>query len=73
MLDIKFSNQEKGLGYKVVNNGPMKHIKRIVGNDYLEPLRVYEGKHSFSKINEGYSLAKNYTIENFLNALKKKL
>ena len=38
-----FTTQEQAVGYRSINVGPLNHIKRIVGNDYLTPLRTYGG------------------------------
>lgn len=38
-----FSSQERALGYKTINVGPMNQILRLIGNDHLLPLRTYEG------------------------------
>lgn len=38
-----FSSQERALGYRTLAVGPMNQILRIVGNDYLTPLRTYGG------------------------------
>ncbi len=38
-----FSSQERALGYRTLNVSPMNQILRLIGNDYLSPLRTYEG------------------------------
>lgn len=36
-----FSSQEKALGFETLTVGPLNQILRIIGNDYLFPLRTY--------------------------------
>lgn len=38
-----FSSQERALGYRTLSVGPLNQILRLVGNDYLTPLRTYGG------------------------------
>ena len=38
-----FSSQERALGYRTLSVGPLNKINRIIGNDYLTPLRTYGG------------------------------
>ena len=76
-FDKKFTSQEASLGYRVINIGPINHIKRVIGNDYLEPFRVYGGKYSISEaLQEEYDLLKLKKKDNFLtkyiNASRKK-
>ena len=51
-FEKKLTSQESSLGYKVLCAGPINHIKRIIGNDYLQPFRVYGGKAGISAINK---------------------
>jgi hypothetical protein len=41
--ETNFSSQERALGYKTINVSPMNQILRLIGNDYLSPLRTYDG------------------------------
>ena len=41
--ETAFSSQERALGYRTLSVGPMNQILRLVGNDYLTPLRTYGG------------------------------
>jgi ectoine hydroxylase-related dioxygenase (phytanoyl-CoA dioxygenase family) len=41
--ETDFSSQERALGYKTINVSPMNQILRLIGNDYLSPLRTYDG------------------------------
>jgi ectoine hydroxylase-related dioxygenase (phytanoyl-CoA dioxygenase family) len=41
--ESEFSSQERALGYRTLTVGPMNQIKRMIGNDYLTPLRTYGG------------------------------
>jgi hypothetical protein len=41
--ETPFSSQERALGYKTLNVSPMNQILRLIGNDYLSPLRTYDG------------------------------
>lgn len=41
--ETPFSSQERSLGYRVLSVGPMNQIRRLIGNDYLTPLRTYGG------------------------------
>ncbi len=41
--ETPFSSQERGLGYRPLSIGPMNQIRRLIGNDYLTPLRTYGG------------------------------
>ena len=38
-----FSSQERALGYRTVNVGPLNQILRLIGNDYLTPFRTEGG------------------------------
>lgn len=38
-----FSSQERSLGYRTLSVGPLNQILRLIGNDYLTPLRTYGG------------------------------
>ena len=42
--ETAFSSQERALGYRTLSVGPMNQILRLIGNDYLTPLRTYGGK-----------------------------
>ena len=44
-----FSSQERALGYKTISVGPSNAIKRFIGNDGLQPFRVYGGSASIDK------------------------
>ena len=76
-FEKNFSSQEKSTGYKVINIGPINHIKRVIGNDYLQPLRIYEGKQNVSlTIQDDYPLLKENNkndelIKKYLKASKK--
>ena len=48
-LNKKFTSQEISLGYKVVSLGPINHITRIIGNDYLSPFRILGGPAKISE------------------------
>jgi ectoine hydroxylase-related dioxygenase (phytanoyl-CoA dioxygenase family) len=39
--ETEFSSQERALGYTALSVGPLNQIKRLIGNDYLYPLRTY--------------------------------
>ncbi len=41
--ESSFSSQERALGYRTLAVGPMNQVLRIVGNDYLLPLRTEGG------------------------------
>ena len=41
--DSAFTSQERSLGHKTLTVGPMNHITRLVGNDYLSPFRTLGG------------------------------
>ena len=72
-----FSSQEKSLGYRVINIGPINHIKRVIGNDYLQPLRVYDGAANISlALQDSYDLLKennseDISIKKFYDLIKK--
>jgi len=51
-FEKQLTSQESSLGYKVLCAGPINHIKRIIGNDYLLPFRVLGGKAGISAINK---------------------
>ncbi len=38
-----FSSQERSLGYRCLSVGPLNQVLRLIGNDYLTPLRTYGG------------------------------
>lgn len=42
--ETPFSSQERALGYRPLSVGPMNQILRMIGNDYLTPLRTYGGE-----------------------------
>lgn len=39
----EFTTQEKALGYRPLTVGPLNQVLRLIGNDYLTPLRTYGG------------------------------
>ena len=41
--ETAFSSQERALGYRTVNVGPMNQVLRLIGNDYLTPFRTSGG------------------------------
>jgi len=41
--ETPFSSQERSLGYRCINTGPLNTIKRYIGNDQLYPFRLYGG------------------------------
>ena len=41
--ETPFSSQERALGYRTLRVGVMNQILRLVGNDFLTPLRTYGG------------------------------
>ena len=47
--ETPFSSQERALGYRTISVGPMNQILRLVGNDYLTPLRTYGGRVAIDK------------------------
>lgn len=47
--ETPFSSQERALGYRTLSVGPMNQILRLVGNDYLTPLRTYGGTVAIDK------------------------
>lgn len=47
--ETAFSSQERALGYRTLSVGPMNQIMRLIGNDYLTPLRTYGGSVSIDK------------------------
>jgi len=47
--ETSFSSQERALGYRTISVGPMNQILRLIGNDYLTPLRTYGGKVAIDK------------------------
>lgn len=65
--ETQFSSQERALGYRALNVGPMNQINRLIGNDYLTPFRTYGGfvgidrrlgaiyEHSNYQVNRDYS------------------
>ena len=56
----EFSSQERALGYKTISVSSNNIIKRYIGNDFLQPFRVYGGKASVDK-----RLAKLYNKKYF--------
>lgn len=42
--ETPFSSQERALGYRTLSVGPLNAVLRLVGNDYLTPMRTYGGK-----------------------------
>lgn len=66
--ETAFSSQERALGYRTLNVGPLNQVSRLVGNDYLTPLRTYGGfvgvdrrlsgiyEHSDYQVNRDYSM-----------------
>jgi len=65
--ETHFSSQERALGYRTLNVGPMNQVSRLIGNDYLTPFRTYGGfvgidrrlsgiyEHSNYQMNRDYS------------------
>lgn len=65
--ETPFSSQERALGYRTLNVGPMNQVTRLIGNDYLTPFRTYGGfvgidrrlsgiyEHSNYQVNRDYS------------------
>lgn len=47
--ETPFSSQERALGYRTLSVGPLNQILRLVGNDYLTPLRTYGGTVAIDK------------------------
>jgi ectoine hydroxylase-related dioxygenase (phytanoyl-CoA dioxygenase family) len=45
----EFSSQERALGYKTISVGANNTIKRYIGNDGLQPFRIYGGSASVDK------------------------
>ncbi len=41
--ETEFSSQERALGYRTLNVGPMNQIRRLIGNDYMTPFRTLGG------------------------------
>ena len=68
--ETDFSSQERALGYKTINVSPMNQILRLIGNDYLSPLRTYDGfvgiDRRLSDIYEYSSYKKNRDYTPFL-------
>lgn len=62
----EFSSQERALGYKTISVSSNNIIKRYIGNDLLQPFRIYGGKASVDK-----RLAKLYN-KKYFSTLKKK-
>ena len=62
----EFSSQERALGYKTISVSSNNIIKRYIGNDLLQPFRVYGGKASVDK-----RLAKLYK-KKYYSTLKKR-
>ena len=61
----EFSSQERALGYKTISVSSNNIIRRYIGNDLLQPFRIYGGKASIDK------RLGNYIIKNILPHLKK--
>ena len=62
----EFSSQERALGYKTISVSSNNIIRRYIGNDSLQPFRIYGGKASIDK-----RLAKLYN-KKYFTSLKKK-
>ena len=62
----EFSSQERALGYKTISVSSNNIIRRYIGNDLLQPFRIYGGKASIDK-----RLAKLYN-KKYFSLLKKK-
>ena len=45
----EFTSQERALGYKTLSVSVGNTIKRYIGNDGLQPFRVYGGKAAIDK------------------------
>jgi len=41
--DSDFTSQERSLGHRTLCVGPMNHVSRLVGNDYMTPFRTLGG------------------------------
>lgn len=70
--ESKFSSQERALGYETVTVGPLNQIKRIIGNDNLQPLRTYGGYvGSDKRLKDLYDLSDyNDDIEKYISLLE---
>ena len=70
--ESKFSSQERALGYETVTVGPLNQIKRIIGNDNLQPLRTYGGHvGSDKRLKDLYDLSNyNDDIEKYISLLE---
>lgn len=69
--ESRFSSQERALGYETVTVGALNQIKRIIGNDNLQPLRTYGGYVGADKrLKDLYDLS-NYSdnIEKYISLL----
>lgn len=47
--ETPFTSQERALGYRTLSVGPLNRILRLVGNDYLTPLRTHGGTVAIDK------------------------
>jgi hypothetical protein len=64
-----FSSQERALGYETLKVGPLNKIKRLIGNDFLYPLRTYG---TFAKTDKRLSALYDNTedsLEKIINLL----
>ena len=64
--ESEFTSQERALGYKTLSVGINNIIKRYIGNDGLQPFRVYGGKASIDK-----RLSRLYNADYFNKTIKK--
>ena len=64
--ESEFTSQERALGYKTLSVGINNIIKRYIGNDGLQPFRVYGGKASIDK-----RLSRLYNADYFNKIVKK--
>ena len=58
--ETPFSSQERGLGYRPLSVSPLNQVLRLIGNDYLSPLRTYGGYVGIDR-----RLAKLYNQSNY--------
>ncbi|GEM_PF-2873562 len=64
--ETPFSSQERSLGYTPLSVGPMNQILRLIGNDYLTPLRTYDGFVGVDKrLKKLYGFSKYETEEDY--------
>ena len=66
-----FSSQERALGYDALKVGPLNRIKRLVGNDFLSPLRTYDTFTSIDRRLSGLYENSEDKLEKIINLLNK--